>query len=100
MQSVLAGVSLILTKTIYRNIKQQNVFFKKKFFEEKTFLAENITVKKDDKNGDLRYYPINMNIDDVYKRALGYYGMSLGGETLTLITIGVEYVLNIFKKVT
>ena len=96
---LLAGESLIITKTIYNNLRRQNVFFEKKYFEDATFFAENITVKKDEKNGDLRYYPTNLNLDDVYKRALGYYGMSLGGEIFILITIGLEYVFNIFKKV-
>ena len=54
---------------------------------------------KNDIDDDLRYYPINLTIADVSKRALGYYGMTLGGEIFTLLTVGFEYALNIIKKV-
>ena len=96
---LLTGLFLILTKTIYCNIIGQNVFFEKKLYEEATFFSENIILKKNDIDDDLRYYPINLTIADVSKRALGYYGMTLGGEIFTLLTVGFEYALNIIKKV-
>ena len=48
---------------------------------------------------DLRYYPVNLKLEDVKNRTVGYYGLSLRGEILTLITVGLDYALNILKKV-
>ena len=62
---LLAGAFHILVKTVYFNIQRQNIFFDKKFFEEATFLAENIQLKKTDMENDLKYYPVNLKLEDV-----------------------------------
>ena len=87
------------TRIIRKHLIRRKVFAENKFFEDSTFLQETIEVRQESAEDGQRFYPVNMKIGDVHERALGYYGMTLSGELLTTVTVGVEYVFNILSKV-
>ena len=51
----------LLTMKMYQHTKRRGAYEKRKFYEESTFLADNVLVKEDKPN-ELRYYP-NLRYD-------------------------------------
>ena len=93
---VLKTIRLLIT-IMYEHTKRRGAYEKRKFYEESTFLADSVKVKKNNEN-ELRYYP-KLRYDDYLKRGVGFYGSTLSGELLTFFTVGLEWILNILSKV-
>ena len=95
--AVVVQVIRILTAIMYQHTKRRGAYEKRKFYEDSTFLADNVLVKPDNAK-ELRYYP-RISYDDYLRRGVGFYGSTLGGEILTSFTIGSEWIFNILFKV-
>ena len=93
---VVQAIRLLLT-IMYQHTERRGSYEKRKFYEDSTFLADSVIVKKDNAK-ELRYYP-KLSYDDYLRRGVGYYGSTLGGELLTTFTVGLEWIFNILSKV-
>ena len=95
------GLVAFFARIVLKNTDtaRRHVFARRTFYEDSTFFGETIALKQDKTiSEDLRFYPTNLKLGDVHERALGYYGLTLGGELLIAVTVYVEYIFNIIAK--